>query len=136
MSSSEQGQVVSGVELLPHQASFVEACMSPTSPRLVLLRGDAGLGKSRAFAALMSRWQRERPNARILRLRLVDLESGLTACSGNVMMIIGAVMAERGADARQNNGQHQPALPPIQPLRAATLTLSSTPSRSMLNGLH
>ena len=56
------------MELFPHQAAFVDAFFGPTSKRVVLLRGDAGVGKTAALAALAARELRERPTTRVLLL--------------------------------------------------------------------
>lgn len=54
--------------LLPHQAAFIDTALSSTSKRLVVLRGDVGLGKTVALVVLASRLLRERPRARVLLL--------------------------------------------------------------------
>lgn len=56
----------SPMKLLPHQANFVDTFFNPGSKRVILLRGDVGLGKSAALIALASRLLRERPIARVL----------------------------------------------------------------------
>src|SRR5664280_890268 len=54
------------MRLLPHQIAFVETFFNPASKRVILLRGEAGLGKSGALVALASKFLRERPTARAL----------------------------------------------------------------------
>lgn len=54
------------VRLLPHQVAFVEAFLGAGSKRITLLRGDVGLGKNTALAALATRLLREQPLARSL----------------------------------------------------------------------
>src|ERR1035438_7698742 len=49
-----------------HQIAFVETFFNPASKRVILLRGDVGLGKSIALVALVSRLLRGRPTARAL----------------------------------------------------------------------
>ena len=68
------------LSLLPHQAAFVEAVLDPAGSQVTLLRGDVGLGKSTALAALASRLLQKQPTARslflvpaALRLQLVDM---------------------------------------------------------------
>jgi len=56
----------SSMRLLPHQIAFVETFFNPASKRVILLRGEAGLGKSGALVALASKFLRERPTARAL----------------------------------------------------------------------
>jgi superfamily II DNA or RNA helicase len=54
--------------LLPHQAAFVESVSVPEGPRLVVLCGDPGTGKTIALVALTARVLSDRPDARILLL--------------------------------------------------------------------
>jgi superfamily II DNA or RNA helicase len=54
------------LQLLPHQAAFVETFFAPASKRLIVLRADVGLGKSTALIALCDRLLRERTQARVL----------------------------------------------------------------------
>lgn len=54
------------LELLPHQAAFVDAVFGAAGKRITLLRGDVGLGKSTALVALAGRLLQERPRARSL----------------------------------------------------------------------
>jgi len=56
----------SAVKLLPHQTALVETVFNPESKRIVLLRGDVGLGKSAALVAVAGRLLQERPTARAL----------------------------------------------------------------------
>jgi len=63
------------IKLLPHQAGFVETALSPSSKRVVLLRGDVGLGKTAAVVALVSRLVGEQPEARALVLSPAALRS-------------------------------------------------------------
>lgn len=66
MSSAESEMKNSTVELLPHQIALLDTFFSPESKRVLLLRGDVGLGKSIALTSLAARLLRERPNARVL----------------------------------------------------------------------
>jgi hypothetical protein len=52
--------------LLPHQAALVDTVFNPASKRIILLRGQVGLGKSTALVALAARLLQERPAARVL----------------------------------------------------------------------
>lgn len=54
------------MNLLPHQIALVDTVFSPESKRVVLLRGDVGLGKSAALVALVTRLRHEQPTARAL----------------------------------------------------------------------
>jgi ERCC4-related helicase len=54
------------IQLLPHQAAFVETFFEPASKRVIVLRADVGLGKSTALIALCSRLLQERTKARVL----------------------------------------------------------------------
>src|SRR5438093_11393649 len=56
----------SPMKLLPHQGALIETFFDPASKRLILLRGEVGLGKSVALAALASRLLQEQPTARVL----------------------------------------------------------------------
>ena len=57
---------ISQMRLLPHQTALLNTFFNPTSERVVVLRGDVGLGKSVALVALAGRLLRERPTARAL----------------------------------------------------------------------
>ncbi|MFA6244704.1 MAG: DEAD/DEAH box helicase [Candidatus Hydrogenedentales bacterium] len=61
--------------LLPHQKALVETFFEPTSNRVLLLRGEVGLGKSVALVALAGRLLRERPTSRVLLLVPAALRS-------------------------------------------------------------
>ena len=54
------------MKLLPHQNALLETFFDPASKRFILLRGDVGMGKSAALAALVGRLLREEQMARIL----------------------------------------------------------------------
>jgi SNF2 family DNA or RNA helicase len=54
------------IQLLPFQAAFVQTATDPNSARLLLLRGDVGLGKTTALIAVISRLRQGNPAARIL----------------------------------------------------------------------
>jgi superfamily II DNA or RNA helicase len=54
------------VRLLPHQIALVDTVLNPASKRVLLLRGDVGLGKSIALVALARRLLQQRPAARAL----------------------------------------------------------------------
>lgn len=56
----------SAIQLLPHQAAFLEAFFDPASKRVVLLRADVGLGKSTALVALVTQLLRHLPSAKVL----------------------------------------------------------------------
>jgi len=56
----------STMKLVPHQTALVETFFNPASKRVILLRGDVGLGKSAALVALTRRLLQERPMARAL----------------------------------------------------------------------
>ena len=56
------------VKLLPHQAALVDTCFDPASERIILLRGDVGLGKGTALVALANRLLQVQPTARVLLL--------------------------------------------------------------------
>jgi superfamily II DNA or RNA helicase len=64
----------SSMRLLPHQIALVEAVFNPASKRVILLRGDVGLGKSATLVAVASRVLRERPTARVLLLAPAALQ--------------------------------------------------------------
>lgn len=71
------------MRLLPHQTALVEAFFNPANKPVIVLRGEVGLGKSVALAALASRLLRESPIARVLllapgslRLRYVEMLRG------------------------------------------------------------
>lgn len=68
MSQPGKPSTGSSVNLLPHQAALVETFFNPASKRVVLLRGDVGLGKSAALVALACHLLQERPMARVLLL--------------------------------------------------------------------
>jgi superfamily II DNA or RNA helicase len=65
----------SPMKLLPHQSSLLETFFNPTSKRVILLRGDVGLGKATTLAALAGRVLREQPTARVLFLVPAALRS-------------------------------------------------------------
>jgi hypothetical protein len=52
--------------LLPHQAALVETVLKPSTKRVVLLRGDVGLGKGAALVGLAMRLLKEQPASRVL----------------------------------------------------------------------
>ena len=56
------------MKLLSHQAALVDTFFGPASKRVILLRGDVGLGKTIALTAIISRLLREQPRTRILLL--------------------------------------------------------------------
>jgi superfamily II DNA or RNA helicase len=56
----------SSEQLVLHQVAFIDAVFNPASKRVVVLRGDVGLGKSFALVVLASRMLRERTTARVL----------------------------------------------------------------------
>jgi hypothetical protein len=58
----------SSLKLLPHQAALVDTFFNLDSKRIILLRADAGLGKTAALIALAGRLLRERPTARVILL--------------------------------------------------------------------
>jgi Helicase conserved C-terminal domain len=68
------------MKLLPHQTDFVDSALNPAGKRIILLRGDVGLGKSAALVALAGRLLQEQPAARAvflvpaaLRLQFVEM---------------------------------------------------------------
>ena len=63
---SAENKANNSLRLLPHQNSLLETFFNPTSKRVILLKGDVGLGKATALATLASRLLREVPNARVL----------------------------------------------------------------------
>ena len=63
MSSQPKGRPI---KLLPHQAAFVDVFFSPSSKRVIELRGEPGLGKHTTLVALSCRLLQERPTARTL----------------------------------------------------------------------
>lgn len=75
MNSTENGPKDFAVRLLPHQTAFVETCFDPASKRVILLRGDVGLGKTAALVALSGRLLRERSTARVLLLAPAALQA-------------------------------------------------------------
>jgi energy-coupling factor transporter ATP-binding protein EcfA2 len=54
------------IKLLPHQTALLDAVLDPASKRIILLRGDVGLGKSTALVALAGLLLHEQPAARVL----------------------------------------------------------------------
>ena len=54
------------LKLLPHQAALVETVLDPSTKRVVLLRGDVGLGKGAALIGLATRLLKEQPASRAL----------------------------------------------------------------------
>lgn len=54
------------ITLLPHQTAFIETVMRADDDRVVLLRGDVGIGKTTAVGALVARFLRERSTSRVL----------------------------------------------------------------------
>jgi hypothetical protein len=54
------------MKLLPHQTALADTVLNAESKRIILLRGDVGLGKGTALAALATRLLKERPEARTL----------------------------------------------------------------------
>lgn len=66
MSSPTDEEKNSLARLLPHQIAFLETFFNPLSKRVILLRGEVGLGKTFALVALMSRLLHDRPKARVL----------------------------------------------------------------------
>lgn len=66
MNSPANNMNASSIRLLPHQAALVETFFSPEAKRIIILRGDVGLGRSTALLAVASRLLRERPKARVL----------------------------------------------------------------------
>ena len=54
------------IELMPHQLELVETFFSTKSRRVVVLRGDVGLGKSTALVAVTSRLLRTRSSPKVL----------------------------------------------------------------------
>ena len=66
MSSSGIKTKAAPLELSPHQAVFVETVFNPVSKRVILLRANAGLGKSSALIAVARQLLLDRPTARIL----------------------------------------------------------------------
>ena len=66
MSLGEDRPKNSTLKLLPHQTALLETFFSPDSKRMILLRGDVGLGKSTVLVALTSRLLQEQPMARVL----------------------------------------------------------------------
>ncbi len=75
-STPEQGSVAvsstgkepknSSMKLLPHQNALVDTFFDPASKRVILLCGEAGLGKSSVLVALATRLLEERPTTRAL----------------------------------------------------------------------
>jgi len=68
------------MKLLPHQTALVETVFNPASKRVILLRGDVGLGKTAALVAVVGRLLQERPMARalflvpsVLQLQIVEM---------------------------------------------------------------
>jgi hypothetical protein len=68
MSSTGTQQNDPLAQLLPHQIALVDTVLDSGGRRVVLLRGDVGLGKSAALAALASRLLQDKPAARALLL--------------------------------------------------------------------
>lgn len=68
MSATKQCPDDLPVKLLPHQAAFIETVLRSNNKRIILLRGDAGIGKSVAVSRLASRLLKEQPAARVLLL--------------------------------------------------------------------
>lgn len=68
MNPTANEQTRPSMRLLPHQAALVEAFFDPASKRVIVLRGEVGLGKSAALVAIASRLVQERPTARVLLL--------------------------------------------------------------------
>ncbi len=66
MTTTDREPKISQMRLLPHQTALLDIFFNPTSERVVVLRGDVGLGKSVALVALAGRLLRERPTARAL----------------------------------------------------------------------
>src|SRR5262245_51480643 len=54
------------LKLLPHQSALVETVLAPSTERVVLLRGDVGLGKGAALIGLATRLLKEQPASRVL----------------------------------------------------------------------
>ena len=63
------------IELLPHQRTFVEACFSPTSSRVIELQASVGLGKTIALMVVAARLIRDQPESRVLILSPAALRS-------------------------------------------------------------
>lgn len=61
------------MNLFPHQSALVDVVFSPQSKRIVLLRGDVGLGKSAALLAVVDRLRQGQPGARALVIVLAGL---------------------------------------------------------------
>jgi len=75
-------------KLLPHQAAFVDTVLSSASRRVVMLRGDVGLGKTTAIASAAARWLQERAGARVLVLCPAALRFQWPRClSGKVLRL-------------------------------------------------
>jgi SNF2 family DNA or RNA helicase len=66
VSPIERKENLPSVKLLPHQSAFVDAFFNINGKRIVLLRGDVGLGKGVALVAMLSRLLEEHPEARAL----------------------------------------------------------------------
>ncbi len=75
MNPTQNGPKDSAMKLLPHQTAFVETCFDPASKRVILLRGDVGLGKTAALVALSNRLLQEEPTTRVLLLAPAALRS-------------------------------------------------------------
>jgi superfamily II DNA or RNA helicase len=65
----------SQMKLLPHQNALLEVFFNPASKRVILLRGDVGLGKMATLVALAGRLMRVRPTSRVLVLVPAALRS-------------------------------------------------------------
>ncbi len=66
MTPADREPKVSQIQLLPHQTALLDTFFSPSSKRIIVLRGAVGLGKSVALVALAGRLLKERPSARAL----------------------------------------------------------------------
>jgi superfamily II DNA or RNA helicase len=66
MSPTESERTDSRMKLLPHQTALADTVLNAESKRIILLRGDVGLGKGTALVALARRLLQERPGARAL----------------------------------------------------------------------
>lgn len=68
MTANETASTPPAMHLLPHQRDFVTLVAETTEPKVIVLEGDVGLGKSVALAATCAHILKTQPFARVLLL--------------------------------------------------------------------